>query len=556
MERCYALVFGCQSRCPSPCPQRRAWVFFPRVTNARAQSTEQGISLLILRKVARNSVFSSARYLLAAVLVFLITPYVVNKLGTERFAIWALAGVLTTYVRLGDFGISRALVKYVAELDARGDTLGIKALVNTTLVLYTMVGLSFGLVFAAIHEVVLVQVFRVPYELQAEARRVFTGVLFVAMADLVLSTFRSVLEGLQEIHTTSTIESIRNLFSVVGVVIALELGYGLMGLVVKNAVLTILSGIGYWFLAQRALGELKIGLCSFKQRWARKLLGFGSHVQVVNIVSLLVEPLNKALISSFSGLYYVTYYEIAIRVVNQAVAVFQALALALYPATAEVEVREGRGAVTWMYARSTRYITLTALPVFMLLAVLAPGLIRVWLGPEYDLAGASLQLLSLGWLIAMPSVAAYLTALGVGQPRLSMLASVITAVGSALLGFLLLKTTGYVGLIAGNTIGSVLGSLSMFLLFHTSLGIPYTVLRRAVFNRALLITVVLGLSLYVATTHVGTWTFALLFGFAAAYTVLYGCGILFLGYVDVHDRIIVRKLLPSSVGTWIIRTPE
>lgn len=73
----------------------------------------------LVQKILRNTFSSVSRFALLAFLAFLVTPYVLYQLGPLQFGIWALTGVFTATVRLADFGITRALVKFVAELNAR-----------------------------------------------------------------------------------------------------------------------------------------------------------------------------------------------------------------------------------------------------------------------------------------------------------------------------------------------------------------------------------------------------------------------------------------------------
>src|SRR5215210_4950869 len=69
---------------------------------------------------------------------FVLTPFVLHQLGASSYGLWVLAGSVVAYGSLLDLGISTAVVKYVAEYRARGETEQAHGLVATALCLYTV----------------------------------------------------------------------------------------------------------------------------------------------------------------------------------------------------------------------------------------------------------------------------------------------------------------------------------------------------------------------------------------------------------------------------------
>ena len=63
-----------------------------------------------------------------------------DKLGTTLFGIWTLIYVVTSYTQLADFGLGRSIIKFVAEYDAKKDEVGLAEIINTSLMIYIMLG--------------------------------------------------------------------------------------------------------------------------------------------------------------------------------------------------------------------------------------------------------------------------------------------------------------------------------------------------------------------------------------------------------------------------------
>ena len=509
----------------------------------------------LIRKVARNSGFSAVGFMVVAGLVFVVTPYALRKLGSERFAIWALGGVVNAYAQLADFGISRALVKYVAEYEARRDFVKLNAVVNTGLMLYVGLALTGGVALLALRGVFIGPLFDIPPELQAEAWFVFTGLILISVWNLLFGTFESLLNGMQRLDLTQTLSTVMQALSAVGVFIALETGYGLRGLVFKNAFIAGVSGLVYLYLARRTFADLHFNWRLFDAVRARELLRFGSNIQVVNIVVLLLEPLNKTLLSRFLSLSFVTYYEIATRIISQVVGLFQALALAIFPAAAEVDANRGRAAVTQMCGRATRYMAILALPVFSLLILLGESFIRAWVGPDYQVAAVTLQLLAVARFVSVLGMPAYFIVQGIGQPRLSATASIYTGISGLLLSAGMLMAFGYYGLVIGNALAMASGSLLMLFLFHRVTRASRRALFESLPGRATITNLVFaGLSALILT-HLRPASLPVLGLWAVVYLALYGFGLFLVGAFDAEDRRVFQYLMPGLWADLLERTP-
>jgi O-antigen/teichoic acid export membrane protein len=135
-----------------------------------------------LSPVRRNTIASIAGRVVTALLWLAITPYVLSRLGPERFGIWALFFAFNGYLTSFDLGIGSTMIRFVATGRASGDR---RSLGRT---LARGIGLALGLgVFWALLVMVMrpwiAHAFHVPAEITVEtleALRVFAvGVLLL-----------------------------------------------------------------------------------------------------------------------------------------------------------------------------------------------------------------------------------------------------------------------------------------------------------------------------------------------------------------------------------------
>ena len=86
------------------------------------------------KKIIKNTIFTSIGRFWGYALSFLLTPYIVHKIGIERFGIWAVANTAIHFFLFLDLGIGSSFVKYIAEYNTRKDYKMINEVINTGLV--------------------------------------------------------------------------------------------------------------------------------------------------------------------------------------------------------------------------------------------------------------------------------------------------------------------------------------------------------------------------------------------------------------------------------------
>jgi O-antigen/teichoic acid export membrane protein len=243
----------------------------------------------------------------------------------------------------------------------------------------------------------------------------------------------------------------------------LAAGWGLAGLVWKNAATALLAGLAYRAVLRRQAPELARARPRLDRRQVRALLTFGRHVQAVNLGSALVEPVCKVLMARVAGLEAVALYELAHRVAAQLGAVFVALATAVFPAAAE-RAGDDRD-LTALHRAAARYVAWLALPGYGVFLVLAGRFTAAWLGPGYDEVGRAMAVLGAGWLVAILALPAFLVSQAGGRERLSTASAAVT-VGVALgLAALLVGPAGMIGVAAAVALGLAAGGVVTGILF-------------------------------------------------------------------------------------------
>lgn len=351
--------------------------------------------------------------LLAAVAAI---PFLVRLLGLERFGFLALAWVLIGYASLLDLGLSRALVRTVAERLALGDDDGAAARGRVGLSLLLLLGLVVGGALAAAAPAVVQQLLRVPPALQQEA----LWAMYALALSLPFVMLTAGYSGLLQAHQAfKALNLVRLVFSLLSYAVPLALATA--GLV---ALPVVVGGI----VALRMLSTLAFARACRRDhgfRWwpsrpprelVGELLGLGGWIGVSNLIGPLLTYLDRLLIATLVPLRAVGLYAAPYDLVSRAMVVPYAVASTFFPKVAGLA--PGQSAASQALADSCRWLYLTMFPLLLAMMALAyPGL-RLWLGEDGGAeAAAVLQWLVLGVFANTLAQGPALLVQAAGRPR-------------------------------------------------------------------------------------------------------------------------------------------
>lgn len=477
----------------------------------------------------------------------LLMPYVISQLGVERFGVWPLVFPLTRYLGLLDLGAGTAAVKYVAEYYTKRDYDAINGIVNTGFAFYLTLGFVLTALAVSLDDFIL-GFLKIPPNLFDEARFVLLGGAVILSLSNAFSAFQAVTTGLQRMDVTNLITLVTSVPDVVGTVVFLQLGYGLRGLIFKEALVFVLSAGLFVFYAFRLLPSLHIGLRFCERDRLRELLGYGVKVQVSKLAEFASSQVDKILLGYFLGLSPVTFYELGSKVVLSTKRISRVITSAIMPAASEIEARRDTQVLLHLYFRGSKYLVLAAAPAFFLVASAAPFIMRSWMGAGYELSVLTIQLLALGHFVHLLTGVGTMIVKGIGKPEYETRYTVLLLVMNIPLGVVFVIRLGFLGLLIATSFSLLSSSLYFIVVVHRLLKIALAPFIRAVYLKPLLACLLaslpfLGLNYL---THVSPYASLLPAGrlgslvalglgtllFVATYLVT----VLRLNYLDAYDR--------------------
>lgn len=463
------------------------------------EQTQQSNIISTSHKFAKNSIYNVMGFIVTFPILILLTPYMLDVLGKARFGVWAIAGVVTSYAQLSDMGMTTAIVKFVAEHWAKEEVERISKVVSTAFFSFAVVGgiVATGILLA--RHFIVVNLLKVPPEMQSEALFVVSGIVIIFYFNLLFSVYNSVLIGLQRMDVTNIIMTSSKVLRALGMWFFLALGFGLKGLIINGALFSFLTAIinAYW--ARRLTGRLQVNPLYFSFGELQRVIKYSINIFIASIFSnIAMEPSSKLILARFTSLANVSYFEIGQRIQSLVRTIFQIGILPMLPASSEMKSLGELKSLQRLYFHVTRVIFFLGLPIFLVLIVFARPIISAWLGEGYEMAADAIRIFLIGHFCSLFITPQYIIFQGIGKPHLSSWIAAISAVSNIIGSLILVTYFGYYGSIIGYSASLIIGALGSLLLFERYTNIKIVEIYRQIQLSGIIILILFAGALLIA----------------------------------------------------------
>jgi len=385
---------------------------------------------------ARNAAYSAADYLLAPLLMILAAPFLVSRLGLERYGIWMLANALVGTAAVFPLGLGDATVKFVSSYRGRGGEQGVVRVVRSTLTVSTLLGVVVAVIVIVSAPWLVDVVFKIASQDHALAVRAIqlAGVgLVIRSAD---SVFLSTLRGYERYDLTARVTMAVRIATIGAAVLLVAAGYGLVEILLSTITVGLAGTVAEIILARRLVAGLS--LWPLLDRAAlREVIGFGMYSWVQALGGMIFSQVDLLLIGAILGSTQLAYYAVCVQLAQQIHGLPAAAFAFLFPLISG-RVESGRTGLKELFRR---YVALNVVFAAVLAAPLifwGRPILTLWMGAEFaSHAFVLLAILAAAYALLSINVVPHNTLLGLGQVRFVSIANlaggVLSLIGVAAL---------------------------------------------------------------------------------------------------------------------------
>jgi O-antigen/teichoic acid export membrane protein len=396
-------------------------------------------------KAARNSVYALVGFLYPTILTIVVTPIFIHYLGATRYGIYALSGVLFSFISLLDFGVAPTLLKFVSEHAARGELANLNQTVAASLVFYAAIGVVGLLVASTIAVFFVGGLFHLSGDLASTAEFVLlvSGVSF--LLSMLLSGLSSVPAGLQRFDLLTMLGIALQTPAAVANILVLHLGFGLRGVTIVGAVAPAVGLVVFTILNRKLLPGFR-PIPRWNPQLLKKVFSFSAWAFVANLSGTILFQLDKIFIGTLSNVRAVTFYTVPGSVAQRLHTASASLSVVVLPLASDLLARGETERVKELYRRGARFVALFVCSVGIPLFVFAREILHYWLGSDFAVnSTAVLRLLVLTYAILALTAIPYYVVMAAGRPRLAAIYGLAAAALNIILIVALIPPYGIVG---------------------------------------------------------------------------------------------------------------
>ena len=340
-------------------------------------------------RFVRNVLWSWTGVASNLVIALLLNPYMIRKLGAERYGIWALIFTIVDYFWLFDLGLNTAVANFCARFWATAETEKINEVINTGLFYFSGIALlAMGLTLGLAHHVQ--GFFRVSPAHQAEFSTLIeiTGISWALC--IALNLFVSALDGFQRFDLESRVWTGTTVLRSAGYFAVLMLGYGLVGMALVYVTFQVLGNLLNAYYCRRVFAELRVSRAYVKLKVFREILAYGLKSFFANTATLVLYQSGPVLIGHYEATEFVGFYTLPSRILQYAGDAVSKVGLVTRSSAAELSATGKKDTVVKLGVYANRYSLTLFMPLAVLLAVYGRELILRWVGPVFATYSAPL----------------------------------------------------------------------------------------------------------------------------------------------------------------------
>jgi O-antigen/teichoic acid export membrane protein len=405
------------------------------------------------------------------VVTLLLTPFMVNQLGIERFGLWAFLNAIVAFAGLLEVGLGRGSVRFIAFYGERQELDVVRRIVSYGMATRVALGLVLCPIAWLLGQALLPHA-SIPESLLDEAETLLPLVLGYFFLTAAVRLLAALLIGFERSWLVALVTLVSQFVYGGLVVLFLLGGLELYGLLIAAVIQSLFLGAACYLLARRLIGRVFGNPLVLERTLVVELLKFGGWTQVTNLSTLVNRQTDAVVIGSFIAIDTVGLYDLGNRIAQVTRTVPLTLLGPLLPAASRIHAQRDQKRLVRTLLQGNRLLALLSFALAGFVLATAPLIVTVWLGRTFPDVALIAVLLTLTFAVNNLTGAGTTIVAAIGRPiyesEYATIGMVLNIVATVVLGLLY----GLYGVIAGTMIGVMASSLYFLRRVHRLLELP------------------------------------------------------------------------------------
>ncbi|MFB3924903.1 MAG: oligosaccharide flippase family protein [Syntrophales bacterium] len=475
---------------------------------------------------------------------FVLTPFIIFRLGNSGYGIWVLVLSIVGYYGLLDLGLHSATIRYVARYVGQGDKISLNRTINTSVTIFFYLGVS--VVFISFLLADPLAIFFQIHENQAlEFRHMVWLVGGAAGLGFPRRIFDAILMAYERFVILNVLETISHILRAATILLTLISGWGLEGIGWAELGTEIFNFGCKFAILLSMKHEFSLSLFRIHGATAWSLTGFGILTFVTVIGDTLRFNIDSAIIGRFLTMEAVGIYGVAFTLIRLLIRVSNACTVVTFPRLSQLAGRDFQD-FQKNYLIYSRMSSIFITGLTLELVLLSPGFIRLWVGQAFREAEVITFILACSLATDFATTISINALKALNKLHFYAVQTIAEGICKLILSLILVRYLGIAGVALGTAIPLVINKIFIQPVYTSRLiGIDFWMYLREVLLRPAGIALPAGIGLYYSGLVLSSSFFSLaLSGFLIA--ALFASAVIFF-YLNAGERLelagILRKYL-------------
>lgn len=438
-----------------------------------------------MSQLKKGALLSYLTIILTNGIGLVLTPFMIQKLGDSEYGLYTLIGSIIGYISVLDFGLNNTIVRFVSKYRALDDQKGEQNFLATTMLIYAVISVVIALIGVVLF-FNLDEIFKklTPEELY-KSKIMFVILIFNLAITLPGGAFSAIANAYERFVFPRTMEIVKYVLRSIMVVTILLMGSDSIGIVILDTVVNLIAiTINAYFVFK--ILNVNMKLIRFEKTLVSQIFKYSFWIFVFAMVGQFQWRSGQVVLGIVSGTKEVAIYGVGIMLGTYYGAFSTAISSVFLPRATQMTVLNASGIeLTNTMIRIGRFSLITLMMIMGGFLIFGQQFIHLWVGDTYKIAWIIALLIMISY--TLPLIQSFANSILESKGLFAYKAKVyiILIVLGTILGTILIKPFGLVGLITGMTLGWLLSQLIMNFYYAKKLKLEIVRFLKEVFHRLL-----------------------------------------------------------------------
>jgi len=383
----------------------------------------------IKNNIFKSSIIGIVRVVIAIPIYLILTPFVLQKLGVEDFAIWSFSTIIISLIVLSDFGFKNALIYHLAK-NIKSKRKQSFYFVNATAI-FSFITFVIITVTVLLSEYFASSILQVPAESVDKTSFVLITIAISFGFRFIATPYQALIESHQQIYYSHYTMIAWLITNFIFTILILNISASIYNLALASLLPNIIVYLMYYIKAKKDYKYIKFRHQYLSKKYIFDMLKYGSGIHVATIAIAMREPILKILIARNTDLVAVTIFELSYRLSIQAISIVKTPLQSVFSASALLS--KDKDKLNEIIPPFCNYNIAFLIPSSVFFFIFSSQLIQLWLGTGHENTAEILPYMFLSLAIYYLTEPLYKTIEASGKSIYSAILQCIIIISSFLL---------------------------------------------------------------------------------------------------------------------------